>query len=261
MPCLLKPRSAEADRAAYRDYVAAKEAARVEKLKSLQQIISPSPHVRQPDVAREERELSRGGGPMDAGEISVRCCIAGGGPAGMMLGFLLARAGVDVVVLEKHADFLRDFRGDTIHPSTLEIMHELGLLDEFLQRPHQEARDARRADRRRSVQIADFSHLPTHCKFIALMPQWDFLDFIAEHAKRYPISSCSMEAEATDLTSTTARHRLAGDDARRGARSPARSRGRRRRAPFDRAREGRPRGHRFRRADGCVVDAAVAAAR
>ena len=86
---------------------------------------------------------------MEAGEISVRCCIAGGGPAGMMLGFLLASAGVSVLVLEKHADFLRDFRGDTIHPSTLEIMHELGLLDEFLQRPHQEARYAQRPGRRR----------------------------------------------------------------------------------------------------------------
>ena len=98
----------------------------------------------------------------------------------MMLGYLLARAGVDVVVLEKHADFLRDFRGDTIHPSTLEIMHELGLLDEFLKRPHQEMRElpARSADDR--VVLADFSHLPTHCRFIAFMPQWDFLDFLAD---------------------------------------------------------------------------------
>ena len=99
-------------------------------------------------------------------EISVRCCIAGGGPAGMMLGYLLARAGVDVVVLEKHADFLRDFRGDTIHPSTLEVMHELGLLDEFLQPPHQEARDSS-AGRSATMTctFADFSHLPTHCRF------------------------------------------------------------------------------------------------
>ena len=108
---------------------------------------------------------------MDAGEVSVRCCIAGGGPAGMMLGFLLARAGVSVLVLEKHADFLRDFRGDTIHPSTLEIMHELGLLDE----------------------------LPSRCGFIGLMPQWDFLDFLAEHAKRYPDFQLKMEAEVRDL--------------------------------------------------------------
>ncbi len=136
---------------------------------------------------------------MDAGEISVRCCIAGGGPAGMMLGFLLARAGVSVAVLEKHADFLRDFRGDTIHPSTLEIMHELGLLDEFLQRPHQEARTLTGQIGDDFIQLADFAHLPTRCKFIALMPQWDFLDFIAEHAKRYPHFQLHMEAEATDL--------------------------------------------------------------
>ena len=123
---------------------------------------------------------------MEAGEISVRCCIAGGGPAGMMLGFLLARAGVSVLVLEKHADFLRDFRGDTIHPSTLEIMHELGLLDEFLQRPHQEARTLSGQVGDEFVEIADFTALPTHCRFIAFMPQWDFLDFLAEHAKRYP---------------------------------------------------------------------------
>jgi 2-polyprenyl-6-methoxyphenol hydroxylase-like FAD-dependent oxidoreductase len=136
---------------------------------------------------------------MGAGEISVRCCIAGGGPAGMMLGFLLARAGVSVAVLEKHADFLRDFRGDTIHPSTLEIMHELGLLDEFLQRPHQEARTLTGQIGDDFIQLADFAHLPTRCKFIALMPQWDFLDFIAEHAKRYPHFQLHMEAEATDL--------------------------------------------------------------
>jgi 2-polyprenyl-6-methoxyphenol hydroxylase-like FAD-dependent oxidoreductase len=136
---------------------------------------------------------------MDAGEVSVRCCIAGGGPAGMMLGFLLARAGIRVLVLEKHADFLRDFRGDTIHPSTLEIMHELGLLQEFLQRPHQETRTLSGQVGDDVVQIADFSHLPTHCKFIALMPQWDFLNFVAEHAKRYPAFQLKMEAEVIDL--------------------------------------------------------------
>ena len=105
----------------------------------------------------------------------------------MMLGFLLARAGVDVVVLEKHADFLRDFRGDTIHPSTLELMHELGLLDDFLQLPHQEVRDAQ-APISAAIEItfADFTHLPTRCKFIALMPQWDFLNFLAERGRRYP---------------------------------------------------------------------------
>ena len=95
----------------------------------------------------------------------------------MMLGFLLARAGVDVVVLEKHADFLRDFRGDTIHPSTLELMHELGLLDEFLKLPHQEVRALAGQFGDERCRIADFSHLPTRCKFIALMPQWDFLEF------------------------------------------------------------------------------------
>src|SRR5438270_8601413 len=107
--------------------------------------------------------------------LQTRCCVAGGGPAGMMLGFLLARAGVDVVVLEKHADFLRDFRGDTIHPSTLEVIHELGLLDEFLARPHQEARRISGYVGDVEVPVADFTHLPTRCKFIALMPQWDFL--------------------------------------------------------------------------------------
>src|SRR5271156_3142800 len=118
----------------------------------------------------------------------------------MMAGFLLARAGVDVVVLEKHADFLRDFRGDTVHPSTLEIMHELGLLDEFLTRPHQELRKLSVEIGDETVQVGDFTHLPTRCKFIALMPQWDFLDFLAEHAKRYPAFQLEMEAEARDLT-------------------------------------------------------------
>ena len=108
----------------------------------------------------------------------------------MMLGFLLARAGVDVVVLEKHADFLRDFRGDTIHPSTLDIMDELGLLDEFLKLPHQQVRHAQRAVRRpRSIRSRTSGSLPTRCKFIALMPQWDFLDFLADHGKRYPALS------------------------------------------------------------------------
>jgi 2-polyprenyl-6-methoxyphenol hydroxylase-like FAD-dependent oxidoreductase len=136
---------------------------------------------------------------MEKRELSVRCCIAGGGPAGMMLGFLLARAGVPVLVLEKHADFLRDFRGDTIHPSTLEIMHELGLLQEFLKRPHQEARTLSGQIGDDFVQIADFRHLPTYCRFIALMPQWDFLDFVAEHARQYPAFQLEMEAEVGDL--------------------------------------------------------------
>src|ERR1700752_3352407 len=101
-------------------------------------------------------------------EISVRCCIAGGGPAGMMLGLLLARAGVAVLVLEKHADFLRDFRGDTIHPSTLQVMDELGLLDALLRRPHQEIRELHGLIGDTDIKIGDFSRLPTRCKFIAL---------------------------------------------------------------------------------------------
>jgi 2-polyprenyl-6-methoxyphenol hydroxylase-like FAD-dependent oxidoreductase len=131
--------------------------------------------------------------------ITTRCVIAGGGPAGMMLGFLLARAGIDVLVLEKHADFLRDFRGDTIHPSTLEIMHELGLLDEFLKRPHQEVRELTGQIGAESVVIGDFRYLPTQCKFIALMPQWDFLNFLAEQARRYAGFHLRMQARATDL--------------------------------------------------------------
>ena len=136
---------------------------------------------------------------MQTATIVTRCCIAGGGPAGMMLGFLLARAGVDVVVLEKHADFFRDFRGDTIHPSTLELMLELGLLEEFLKLPHQkvERLTAQIGDER--VRMVDLTHLPTHCKYIALMPQWDFLNFLAEHGKRYPGFDLRMKAEATGL--------------------------------------------------------------
>ena len=131
--------------------------------------------------------------------MRVRCCIAGGGPAGMMLGYLLARAGVDVVVLEKHPDFLRDFRGDTVHPSTLEVMFELGLLDEFLRRPHTEIRRFSGRINGTMVEIADLSHVPTRCKFIALMPQWDFLNFLAEHGARYPTFRLLMRAEADDL--------------------------------------------------------------
>jgi len=117
----------------------------------------------------------------------------------MMLGFLLARAGVPVVVLEKHADFLRDFRGDTIHPSTLEVMHELGILEDFLKRPHQEVREIGGQIGQDFVKLADFSHLPTQCRFLAFMPQWDFLDFIAERAKRYPTFQLRMQAEVIDL--------------------------------------------------------------
>jgi len=132
-------------------------------------------------------------------QITTRCCIAGGGPCGMMLGFLLARAGVDVVVLEKHADFCRDFRGDTIHPSTLELMFELGLLDEFLKLPHQKVTSLGAYVGDREYPLADFTHLPTRAKFIALMPQWDFLNFLAEHGKAYPAFHLRMCAEVVDL--------------------------------------------------------------
>jgi 2-polyprenyl-6-methoxyphenol hydroxylase-like FAD-dependent oxidoreductase len=131
--------------------------------------------------------------------VATGCCITGAGPAGMMLGYLLARVGVEVIVLEKHADFLRDFRGDTIHPSTLEIMAELGLLEEFLKRPHQEVRELAGRIGEDRVILADFSHLPTRCHFIVLMPQWDFLDFLAEHAERYANFKLEMQAEVTDL--------------------------------------------------------------
>src|SRR3954454_9747739 len=125
--------------------------------------------------------------------------VVGGGPAGMMAGLLFARAGCKVQVLEKHADFLRDFRGDTVHPSTLELLRELGLLEEFLKRPHDEVRSltARVANRR--ITIADMSHLPVESRFVALMPQWEFLDFLAQEARHYPTFSLRMEAEATEL--------------------------------------------------------------
>jgi 2-polyprenyl-6-methoxyphenol hydroxylase-like FAD-dependent oxidoreductase len=131
--------------------------------------------------------------------LTTKCCIAGGGPAGMMLGFLLARAGVDVVVLEKYPDFFRDFRGDTVHPSTLELMYELGLLDEFLKLPHQKIETLTGQIGDEHLTMIDFRHLPTHCKFVALMPQWDFLNFLADHGKRYKTFDLHMKAEATDL--------------------------------------------------------------
>jgi 2-polyprenyl-6-methoxyphenol hydroxylase-like FAD-dependent oxidoreductase len=136
---------------------------------------------------------------MPDSSITTKCCIAGGGPAGMMLGFLLARAGVDVVVLEKHADFFRDFRGDTVHPSTLELMHEVGLLDEFLKLPHQRVETLTAQIGDEHLQMIDFRHLPTRCKYIALMPQWDFLNFLAEHGKRYKTFNLQMKTEATEL--------------------------------------------------------------
>jgi 2-polyprenyl-6-methoxyphenol hydroxylase-like FAD-dependent oxidoreductase len=131
--------------------------------------------------------------------IQTTCCIAGGGPAGMMLGFLLARAGVAVIVLEKHADFLRDFRGDTIHPSTLEVIYELGLLEEFLKRPHQEIREFAGQIGDEMIPLADLTHLPTRCKFLGFMPQWDFLDFLADEARKYPAFKLMMQTEIIDL--------------------------------------------------------------
>jgi 2-polyprenyl-6-methoxyphenol hydroxylase-like FAD-dependent oxidoreductase len=131
--------------------------------------------------------------------ISAGCCIAGGGPAGMMLGLLLARAGVDVVVLEKHADFLRDFRGDTIHPSTLEVMHELGLLERLLTLPHQKVSRINGQFGDLALTVADFSSLSTQCRFVAFMPQWDFLNFLAEEAARYPTFQLRRQADVTGL--------------------------------------------------------------
>jgi 2-polyprenyl-6-methoxyphenol hydroxylase-like FAD-dependent oxidoreductase len=126
--------------------------------------------------------------------------IAGGGPAGVMAGFLLARAGVDVIVLEKHADFFRDFRGDTIHPSTTNVLAELGLLDEFLALPHSKLSYAEGEFGEEHFRVGDFTHLPAHCRCIVMMPQWDFLNFLAAQGKRYPGFRLMMDTEATGLT-------------------------------------------------------------
>src|SRR5229473_8317836 len=135
--------------------------------------------------------------PME--ELTTRCCVAGGGPAGMMLGYLLARAGIEVLVLEKHTDFLRDFRGDTIHPSTLEVMHELGVLEEFLKRPHHQSLQARARIGDEEIVLGDMSYLRTRCRFLALMPQWEFLDFLAEQGRRYATFHMRMQTEVTGL--------------------------------------------------------------
>src|SRR5438445_2846171 len=132
-------------------------------------------------------------------KVSVRCCVAGGGPAGNVLGLVLARAGVEVLVLVKHADFLRDFRGDTIHPSTLDDLHELALLAVLLKLPHQKAPRLNAQVGGLALTVADFTHLPTHCGFIAFMPQWDFLNFLAERGARYPTFKLRMRAEVTGL--------------------------------------------------------------
>lgn len=134
-----------------------------------------------------------------------QCVIAGGGPAGLMLGMLLARAGVAVTVLEKHADFLRDFRGDTIHPSTMEVLHELGLLDAFLRLPHEKVARIFGRFGGLTVPFAEFSQLPVHAPFIAMMPQWDFLDFLADEARRFPNFHLAMNAEAIDLLNENGR--------------------------------------------------------
>ena len=131
--------------------------------------------------------------------LSTNCCIAGGGPAGMMLGLLLARAGVEVIVLEKHADFLRDFRGDTVHPSTLTAISELGLLEDFLRQPHQKAFHITGYVGDAEIMMADFSKFKIPAPFIAMMPQWDFLNFLATHAKKYPNFKLMMQARIVGL--------------------------------------------------------------
>ncbi|HEY1868601.1 MAG TPA: FAD-dependent oxidoreductase [Candidatus Cybelea sp.] len=137
--------------------------------------------------------------------LSTDVCIVGGGPCGVFLGVLLARAGVDVVVLEKYPDFFRDFRGDTVHPSTLELLYELGWLDEFLAMPHNEIRTISADVGGETVRIGDTTHLPTHCKFVGLMPQWDFLNFLAEHGRRYPPFHLMMQTAGVGLIEDASR--------------------------------------------------------
>ena len=131
--------------------------------------------------------------------MKTRCCIVGGGPAGMMLGYLLGRAGIDVVVLEKHADFFRDFRGDTVHPSTLQVMDELGLIDDFLKLPHQRLQKMEGMFGGETMRIADLGRLNVKYPFIAFMPQWDFLNFLRESGKRFASLKVMMSTEAIDL--------------------------------------------------------------
>ncbi len=133
-------------------------------------------------------------------EWTTTCLVVGGGPAGMMLGYLLARSGVQTILVEKHGDFLRDFRGDTVHPSTTELLHELGILDEFLRDvPHQTMEQLGIGVNGQTFDLIDFRHLPTACKYVVFMPQWDFLNFLADKAKRYPFFRLEMNTEATGL--------------------------------------------------------------
>jgi 2-polyprenyl-6-methoxyphenol hydroxylase-like FAD-dependent oxidoreductase len=131
--------------------------------------------------------------------LKTTCCVVGGGPAGVLLGYLLACAGIKVTVLEKHADFFRDFRGDTVHPSTLDIMHELGLLDGLLQLPHQRVTSVSARIGDFDFNAADFRLVPTRCKFVALMPQWEFLNFLSERAKRFDGFELRMQHEGVGL--------------------------------------------------------------
>jgi 2-polyprenyl-6-methoxyphenol hydroxylase-like FAD-dependent oxidoreductase len=154
----------------------------------------------------------------NSNSLKTRCCIAGGGPAGMVLGYLLARAGVPVIVLEKHADFLRDFRGDTVHPSTLEILYELGLLDSFLKRPHQVVKSLFAVVNGHDLKVGTFDHLHTHCKFTALMPQWEFLNFLAEEAKKFSTFRLQMETRAVGLIEENGRAVGVGVEDKNGSR-------------------------------------------
>ncbi|HEV2273090.1 MAG TPA: FAD-dependent monooxygenase, partial [Acidobacteriaceae bacterium] len=136
---------------------------------------------------------------MASSVVEASCCVVGGGPAGMMLGYLLARQGVEVTVLEKHQDFFRDFRGDTVHPSTLQVLAELGLLREFLQVPHQRVESVGVVIGGSTFKVADFRHVPTQCKFVALMPQWDFLNFLSSRAMKLRTFRLLMKHEVVDL--------------------------------------------------------------
>jgi 2-polyprenyl-6-methoxyphenol hydroxylase-like FAD-dependent oxidoreductase len=140
-----------------------------------------------------------GANQMAAKTFETTCCVVGGGPAGMLLGYLLARAGVPVTVIEKHNDFFRDFRGDTVHPSTLELMYELGLLEDFLKMPHQQLTSVGGVFGDLAFKAADFRHVPTHCKFVALMPQWDFLNFLSSRAGNFPAFNLRMQHQAVGL--------------------------------------------------------------